>query len=185
MKLLNMMDRVLLAVLALGLATLLAIMGAQIIARYIMNASLIWAEETCRYLLIWISFLGLSPAYARGEVAAVEFLADAMPTRIATLLSILTRAMVLGLCVLLVRYGLIFADRIGQQPIPALRFLLTDLLGPGAPLIPMFWVYMALPVGLLFFILRIAVELGLLADMLRRGGSPADLRRKDLVGDMS
>jgi len=55
-------------------AILLAIMILQIIFRYGLNSSLIWAEEVCRYLLIWVSFLAAFAAYERGEIAAITVL---------------------------------------------------------------------------------------------------------------
>ena len=42
------------------IAVLLAVMGLQIVMRYSFNASLIWAEEVCRYLLIWVSLIVFS-----------------------------------------------------------------------------------------------------------------------------
>ena len=54
--------------LAAVMAILLAIMVLQVFFRYGLNASLIWAEEICRYLLIWASFLACGIAYARGEI---------------------------------------------------------------------------------------------------------------------
>lgn len=52
--------------------SIVVIMTAQVIARYVFNASLIWAEELCRYILIWLTFLFIGMAYGRGELVAVE-----------------------------------------------------------------------------------------------------------------
>ncbi|MEC8794791.1 MAG: TRAP transporter small permease subunit, partial [Pseudomonadota bacterium] len=39
------------------MALIVVIMIAQVFARYVLGDSLIWAEELCRYLLIWQTFL--------------------------------------------------------------------------------------------------------------------------------
>ena len=35
----------------------------QVIYRYVLNDALIWAEEICRYLLVWTSFLAAGLAF--------------------------------------------------------------------------------------------------------------------------
>ena len=41
------------------LAGIVIIMGVQVFFRYVLNDSIIWAEEMSRYFLIWITFLVL------------------------------------------------------------------------------------------------------------------------------
>ena len=49
-----------------GLVAMTAIIFWQVVARYLFNSSLIWAEELCRYLLLWQTFqnIGMSSAEA-------------------------------------------------------------------------------------------------------------------------
>lgn len=138
---------------------LLAIMMAQVVMRYGFNNSLIWAEEICRYLLIWLSMLALLFAYERGEIAAVRMVLYALPRRAAFVAAILGNVLAAGLCFLLVFYGFKYAVIVGSQPIPALRFILGDIFGENTVQIPgMFWVYAALPVGVGLLGIRIVVE---------------------------
>src|SRR6187200_260421 len=46
-----------------SMLAIVVIMIVQVFARYVLNASLIWAEELCRYVLIWQSFLLIGIAY--------------------------------------------------------------------------------------------------------------------------
>jgi len=138
---------------------LLAIMMAQVVMRYGFNNSLIWAEEICRYLLIWMSMLALLFAYERGEIASVRIALYALPRRAAYLFAIIGNILATSLCFLLVYYGFKYAMIAGTQPIPALRFLLSDLFGEAAVSVPaMFWVYAVLPVGVGLLGVRIALE---------------------------
>ncbi|MFN3937142.1 MAG: TRAP transporter small permease [Gemmobacter sp.] len=165
------------------LLVLLLVMGAQIVARYGLNASLIWAEELCRYLLIWVSFLAVALAYERGEVAAVHALRDALPRKAGLVLAMLANLLGIVLLLLLVHYGLRYASMIGSQPVPALRFLLGDLFGPAFPVPRIYWVFVALPVGLALLALRLAIDLWLYGRLLATGGRAADLRAS--AGDVA
>lgn len=140
------------------IAALLLIMIVQIVARYAFNASLIWAEEICRYLLIWVSFLAAFAAMERGEIAAVTILQDKLPRKAGLLLAALCDFAGLALTGFLVVYGLRYAERIGSQPIPAFEFLFADLFGPGVEAPATFWVYLALPVGMALLGLRLAAD---------------------------
>ncbi|MGC4026902.1 MAG: TRAP transporter small permease subunit [Mesorhizobium sp.] len=169
-------DRIISTVLVWMLMLLLAIMSLQIILRYVFGASLIWAEESCRYLLIWVSFLAVTLAYERGEVAMVPMLRDALSRSAGLALAMLSNVLALILLAVLIYYGVIYAERLGSSPIPALQFLFGDLFGPHFPVPTMFWVYIALPIGLLMFAIRLLVDIGLYARMMNTGQRAADLR---------
>ncbi|WP_417434396.1 TRAP transporter small permease [Hoeflea sp.] len=142
------------------MATLLTVMTAQVIMRYGFNSSLLWSEELCRYLLIWASFLAMIFAYERGEIAALSILADALPRVPALFLAVVGGMLSAAMCAALAYYGYIYAQLAGSQPIPALSFILEDLFGAAAPAAPsVFWVYFALPLGMVLLGLRIIVDI--------------------------
>lgn len=147
------------ALLVVMVGLLLAIMMTQVVMRYGFNNSLIWAEEICRYLLIWMSMLALLFAYERGEIASVRIALYALPRRAALLVAIAGNMLAAGLCFLLVYYGFKYAMIAGSQPVPALRFIFSDLFGEAAVPVPaMFWVYAVLPVGMGLLGVRIVLE---------------------------
>lgn len=158
------------------IAVLLVLMTTQIVMRYGFNASLLWAEEMCRYLLIWLSFLGLVLAYERGEIAALNILSSAMPRVPALLLAALCALLSLALCVALVWFGLMFADLAGGSRIPAMRFILEDLFGENAPAAPQtFWIYIALPVGMALISLRLVADIVLFLRAIGTGQTLPDI----------
>ena len=169
-------DAVMVNLLVAILVLLLALMGTQVVLRYGFSSSLIWAEETCRYLLVWASFLAVTLAYERGEIASVTMLRDALPRRAGLALAMLANLFGIVLLVVLIHYGIQYAQRLGSQPIPGMGFLLRDLFGPDAAIPPIYWVYIALPVGLGMFAIRLAVDILLYARMMRDGGTASDLR---------
>lgn len=148
------------ALLVALMVTLLTVMTAQVIMRYGFNSSLLWSEELCRYLLIWSSFLAMIFAYERGEIAALSILANALPRVPALVLAILGCMLSVAMCVALAYYGYIYAQLAGSQPVPALSFILEDLFGAAAPEAPhVFWIYVALPLGMSLLGLRIVADI--------------------------
>lgn len=175
-KLRHAFDLVLSSALIGMLMILLAIMTTQVVLRYGFSSSLIWAEEVSRYLLIWVSFLAAVQAYERGEIASVPMLRDALPRKAGLALAMFANACGVLLLIVLVRYGVIYAERLGGAPIPAMQFLLGDLFGPEFPVPTVYWVYIALPIGLSMLGIRLAVDIILYARMIATGEKAADLR---------
>lgn len=164
------------ALMCVIIAALLAIMVLQIVFRYGFNSSLIWAEEVCRYLLIWVSFLAAFAAYEKGEIASVTFVRDLLPRKAGLILAMICNLLGLALLAVLIIYGLRYASRVGSQPIPALGFLLTDLFGSDTRAPAVFWVYVALPVGMVLLAIRLLADMMHYAVMFSTGGAPGDLR---------
>ena len=159
------------------IVTLLVLMIIEVVLRYGFSTSLIWAEEACRYLLIWTSFLAAVLAYERGELANVEILRRRLPRRAGLAVAIAANILSVGLLAVLVYYGWVFASRVGGQPIPAMRFLLGDLFGPGFPVPRMFWVYVALPSGMALLAIRMTVDIFRYAMMFGTDERAEDLYR--------
>ncbi|MEJ8570074.1 TRAP transporter small permease [Microbaculum marinum] len=162
------------AVLGAMMAILFAVMCIQVFFRYGLNDSLIWAEEVCRYLLIWVSFLACGVAWQRGEIAAMRILVEAVPARAAAALALVADAAVLVLLGFLIVYGWRYAVFSGGQTMPAADFIWIDVLGgEGSANMSLFWVYVAIPVGAALLGLHIAVHLAGCAASLASGTAPA------------
>lgn len=50
-----------------------------VVCRYILNFSLVWAEEVSQYLMVWVTFLGAGLALRQGRHVAVEMLQEYLP----------------------------------------------------------------------------------------------------------
>lgn len=165
------------------IGALLTLMIVQVVMRYGFNASLLWAEEICRYMLIWLSFLAAVLAYERGEVASLTFLSQRLPRVPALLLAAFCAALSMSLCLLLARYGWIYADRAGGAAIPAFRFILEDIFSADASNAPgTFWVYVALPVGMALLAARLLADTMNCLIAIRSGQSLSDILELDQEG---
>ncbi len=57
-------------------AVMVGLVVANVFCRYVLNFSVIWAEEVSQYLMVWITFLGAGLALRQGRHVAVEMLQD-------------------------------------------------------------------------------------------------------------
>ncbi|GAB4258040.1 TRAP transporter small permease [Deferrisoma sp.] len=73
---LNRAVEALLCVLAIGMSALTL---AQVVARYGLNHSIFWSEEVGRMILIALTFLGASAAWARGAHIGIDVLTGRLP----------------------------------------------------------------------------------------------------------
>lgn len=142
----------------LCMALIVGIMIAQVFARYVIGDSLIWAEELCRYLLIWQTFLVLGVAYSRGEFITLDFLPTALPARGQWILRAIMAVPILIFLGLIAWFGYDFASRFDRQTIPALDFIWTSLTGEALGL-SIRYVYVSVTVGLVLMGLHVIAEL--------------------------
>ncbi len=116
------------------LASIVAILFAQIISRYVFRISLSWPEEIARYLLVWLVFIGGAAAIGAGQQLVVDMLTEFASRRMKRVIRIVAAiGGLLGLAILVYTALPLFG--------PAARTV-----SPASGL-PLFWVYLALPVG--------------------------------------
>jgi TRAP-type C4-dicarboxylate transport system permease small subunit len=115
-------------------ATMVASMGAQVFWRYVLNDSLIWPEEVSRYAFIWTSCLGMSVGVRRGDLIAIDVLWGAKTKRVRLLISLAARALIIPMLLVFVWEGWALVDIVTGQ-----RAAATN--------IPVWWIYLALPVS--------------------------------------
>lgn len=140
------------ALAATMMGIVVVVMSVQVFCRYFLGDPLIWAEELCRYLLIWITFLSAGVAYQRGDIAVVQMLTAAMSPRVRALVVAPAYLATAFFTALLVGHGWVYAEQNLIQDIPAIDYLAEHLLGHKTD-ISVFWVYIALPIG--FFLLAL------------------------------
>jgi TRAP-type C4-dicarboxylate transport system permease small subunit len=125
------------------LAAMALMVFANVVLRYSTDHSLLWAEESSRYLMIWLTFLGAGLVLRYGAHIGIDALQDALPRHAAAI-----RAAIFGLLLaffatmvwLGVRYALLTW---GQT---------TPVLG-----IPIGAVYLAMPIGFALLIVHLVL----------------------------
>ncbi|NWG23427.1 MAG: TRAP transporter small permease [Pseudorhodoplanes sp.] len=138
-----------------SMLAIVVIMIVQVFARYVLNSSLIWAEEMCRYILIWQSFLLIGIAYHRGELVVLDVLSGRVSPTAKFLIRLTVAIPVCYFLYLLIVHGIVHAGRFKAQTIPAIDFIWTSLTGRPAH-VPIFWVYVSVPVGCAILLIHYA-----------------------------
>lgn len=139
------------------MAIIVVVMIAQVWVRYVAGGSLIWAEELCRYLLIWQTFLVIGLAYSKGEFIAIDFLPAALSDRGKRILKLVSAVPIVAFLVVIAIYGADYASRFSQQTIPALDFIWGALFGDRLGL-SIKYVYISVSVGAVLMILHVCAD---------------------------
>ncbi|SBV95924.1 membrane hypothetical protein [uncultured delta proteobacterium] len=131
--------------LAVGfLGYMLIVLSYQIIMRFIFNSSNNWSEESARYLFVWFVYLTASLAILKNAHIRIDAVLRIYPTKLARGIIVTGYLLFIAYCVTIVYYSTLFCENIYQAE--------QVSLGIG---VPMYIVYMALPVCHALMIVRI------------------------------
>ncbi|WP_300732185.1 TRAP transporter small permease [Pseudomonas sp.] len=129
----------------LGLMTVLIF--ANVVLRYAVGSSLPWAEETARYLMIWLTFLSSGVVMRQGGHICIDYLNRKLPERVARWFNLFNLALILVCCAVLSYYGVRYAWMTQVQVTPTLR-------------IPFGLVYLGIPLGMGLMATLIVLDFG-------------------------
>ncbi len=96
---------------------LAVIVFLQFFTRYVLNDSLSWTEETARYFLILVCFLGSVSAMRRGSHIMIEFFIRALPPRIGKALAVISQFITCGFLVAMTWIGVELTQKTRQKMI--------------------------------------------------------------------
>lgn len=119
------------------------ILFVNVILRYIFHNSTSWAEEAIRYIIIWVTFFGGSICARQGDHVGIELFTSMTPPAVQKALKILADLLSIIFLILLTYYGWLAMRTV----------IITDQRSP-AMLMPMWIVYLALPLGSAFMAFR-------------------------------
>lgn len=115
--------------------------------RYVLNDSLVWAEELARYCFVWVTFLGGGLGVGKNIHVGVDSLVMLLPARQRQLVEIGVEAAIIVFLLILIAVGV-------QFTLLGLRSH-SMLLG-----ISMSFVYAALPAGALVMLANVMASFG-------------------------
>ena len=62
--------------------SMMAVVTAQIVMRYLFNSPLLWSEEFARYVYVWLVFIGSAYCVTQDKHVAVTLVTDRMPSMV-------------------------------------------------------------------------------------------------------
>lgn len=167
-KFVGVLYKILKVILCIVLVSMVAILIAHVIARYIFNNSLTWSEELLKILLVWFGLLSVSVLAARREHVSIVVFKEHMPKKVAGFLTKITQVITVLICLVVIYVGIKYVLSAGYRPTPALR-------------LPYGYAYAAIPVSFVFVTL---FEIrNLIADITGKGNYAAiEKAEEDLTG---
>jgi len=126
---------------ALGAMTVLY--SLSILSRYVIKISMPWTDEIVMFLFIWVTFLGTSIGAKRGSHLGVSILQNSLPKKWQKVVAVVITLCCVFTCAVLAWQGMRMVHlqfRMGQR---------SSQLG-----VPIFWVGLAIPVGLTLSLVR-------------------------------
>ena len=130
----------------LCLSALTVIVPIEVFLRYLFGKSLYVTEELTRYLMVWVVFLASSLAIRENSHISIEIFVNRFRGRYRSGVNLIAQVLLLTFLVFLIIEGIIALSFQMDQIIPSLG-------------LPIFWFYLAIPVGSFLIILNLLPEM--------------------------
>lgn len=129
----------------------------QVFFRYVLNNALPWPDELARFLMLWMTGFIAPSAYRWGGFVSINMLDRFLPKIISNLLFILLLVVSLGVLIIGIQLGIKHINAGWIFNSSSIKIPLS-LIGGKTENIKLAWMYMSLPVGIVFLI-SVNVEL--------------------------
>ena len=97
-----------------------AIIAVQVFARYVLNASPAWAEQSALLLMIWYVFIAAAAGVREGFHIRIAVFADSLPARVRHPVLLIAHLVVVAFGVAMAIFGVELAQETWQHVIPTL-----------------------------------------------------------------
>jgi len=146
-KISSFLDKIALTIATIILVIIAIIVNLGVFCRYVLFAPLPWSEQIPKYAMIWMGFLGASVGISRDRHIGFDILIARLPSPARKIIIIAGRLLILFFLIVMTIYGLSFALAVGFCS--------------NAPMlpIPMFYLFLAVPIGGVFLTLQATIKL--------------------------
>ncbi len=147
-----------------------ALVFTNVVTRYMFGFSLNWAEESSRYLMIWVTYLGAGLAMREGRHVAIEYLQGLLPERLAPYARGVVALQILAFMGTLGVLGVQIAQFAWRQRTPVLG-------------LPQGFVYLAIPIGAGLFVVHFLIVLRSYLRQMPNAIDVEDLAARGAIGE--
>ena len=134
---------------AFGITAGVAVAFTNVVARYVFDASLVWATELTIFLFLWSAFFGAAYCFKKDAHIAVTILLDVMPSKIAKVMLLISHIVTIIFLLAVSYYGyeyLLLVIELDERSI--------DLWN-----MPMWIIYLVIPVAFFFSAYRVGEKI--------------------------
>ncbi len=150
-------------------ALLMGAMGviafAAVFFRFVLHDPLAWSEESARYMMVWVTFLGAGYAMGKGRHIGVTMFVDHLPEGARRKVTLAGQLLIIVFMAAVAVQGVKLIIGLWGQTSPAMDF-------------PMWIPYMAIPIGATYMLLHL---LALVLGNSDQALSTADLELEDAL----
>ena len=125
------------------------ILFGNVIARYVFNSASSWAEEAVRYAIIWVVFLGASTCAKNGSHVGLDLFAQILPPKGRKVVYIIGNL-----------FAILFAAACTYSSFINLMLVVNTGQKSAAMLMPMWILYIVIPLGCLLMTIRFIISTG-------------------------
>jgi TRAP-type C4-dicarboxylate transport system permease small subunit len=149
----------------LAIVAMMLLISCDVIARNVFRTSLLISDEVSGYLLVVMTFFGISYSLRSGSLLRIEFILFALPKRSRFVIDVLFDLVALVVCCLLLRSTIRFTWITWQREAVAPTLIETPLWIPQ----------LAMPIGLVILVIAFLLELrSSVLRLLGRAPEPPD-----------
>jgi len=130
---------------AIGIAAGVAVAFTNVVARYVFDASLVWATELTIFLFLWSIFFGAAYCFKKDAHIAVTIVLDVVPSRIAKVMLIISHLVTFVFLVAVAYFGYEYLQLVIELDERSID--LWDM--------PMWIIYLVIPIAFSFAAYRV------------------------------
>ena len=153
-KTIDFLYRAIMATVSVALGFMIVLAFVEVVRRYLLGKSFLWADDLIRYLIIYVGFVGGAAAYKDNNLASLDLVTRLLPHKVQIVLEILVNTVVTAVIVFLLYYS------VSAVQAPSIK----NPVGVGLK-IAMWIPYMALPIG---FVIMLLFSVEKYIDMFKR-----------------
>ena len=128
---------------AILFAAMIVIIAAQVVARYVLDNSLVWTEELSRYVFVWMTFVGAMLAIKEGAHIRVTILDGCLSAGVRKCLALFSLLLIIAFLAVVVWVGFGVVRLTSGQTTPALNLPLNYALYASLPMASLFGIWFA------------------------------------------
>lgn len=114
----------------LALVAIILAVGWGVLSRYVSRQPAPWANEVATLAFAWLIFIGAAACFKYGMHPSIDMVVRRLPASVAKVTRVVTHALTLGFCALMVWLGITFSIAAWTDPTPVLRLPMTVVYGP-------------------------------------------------------